>query len=137
MGGGSFPLARSFSENKKREVAVLVDMVGKLNIARTTVMGRMSRVVFCDWSIIRFLGDPRARWALNWRLQISPPVLPRAVEPIGGTPDVRTYSDASATDGGLATVARRRQNFVALLTGSPHDALSTSPAGTHEIYGPE
>ena len=115
-------------------------MVGKFYFAQTSVMGTVGRVALRPSfdSAMRWGGKvgPRAIWSLNGRLQKLPSIAPRALDLSGAQADVRIYSDAQVTDGGLAAVARFLQNFFVLLKGDTRDALIRAPAATDRIFRP-
>ena len=68
-----------------------------------------------------------------------PDMAPRLIRPIGHLVDVRIYSDACTTGGGLAAVAlfSGDRQVTVLLTGAADKKLLRSLEATNEIYGLE
>ena len=82
----------------------------------------------------------RSRWASSSRIRLLPNAAPRIIRLVCPTLDVRRYSDAGATDGGLAAVAffaRRGDDFTVLLQDVAEDVLIRSVLQAHEICGLE
>ena len=84
--------------------------------------------------------DGRARWAIEGWARLLPDLAPRIKRPVGRTVDVRIYSDACATDGGMAAASlfsRSAGDFTVVLTGNAEPLLLEGIADTDEISGLE
>ena len=124
-------------------LAELQKLVGKLNFAQTATMGKVGRVALRPLYDMVMRGggqlDKRSRWALEWWVRLLPDMAPRMIRPIGHLVDVRIYSDACTTGGGLAAVAlfSGNEEVTVLLTGTADKKLLKSLETTNEIYGLE
>ena len=131
------------SKEKHVCFAELQKLVGKLNFAQTATMGKVGRVALRPLydMIMRGGGqlDKRSSWALNWRLRLLPDMAPRLIKPIGSLVDVRIYSDACTTGGGMAAVAlfSGTKEVTVLMTGVADKKLLRSLETTNEIFGLE
>ena len=72
-------------------------------------MGKVGRVALRPLYDLVMTGggrlDKRTRWALDWRIRLLPAMAPRVVKPISCVVDVRIYSDACTTEGGMTAIA--------------------------------
>ena len=134
----------SILRGKEVFLAQLQKLVGKLNFAQTAVMGKVGRVALRPLYDLVMRGggklDRRTRWALNWWTRLLPVMSPRIVKPVGCTADVRIYSDACTTGGGMAAIAlfsRPTGEFMVQLKGKAEDLLLKSLKETNEIFGLE
>ena len=135
---------KQITEQKQVSLPQLQRLVGKLNFAQTSTMGKTGRVAMRPVFALVMRGggqrNERSRWALKWRLRLLLNRAPRMVKPIGRTVDVRIYSDACATRGGMAAVAffsRRHEIFAVLIKGAAEHMLLESLKETNGIFGLE
>ena len=135
---------KAILQEKEIFLAQMQKLVGKLNFAQTAVMGKVGRVALRPLYDLVMRGggklDNRTRWALNWWIRLLPAMSPRIVKPVGSEADVRIYSDACTTGGGMAAIAlfsRPAGEFMVQLKGKAEDLLISSLAETNEIFGLE
>ena len=97
-----------------------------LNFERTSVMGRVGRVALRPLYDLAMRGggklDIRPRWALSWRIQLSPKVAARITKPIGRAVDVGICLDACAAD-----FANILDEFAVLLKGAAEAQRVSQP----------
>ena len=108
-------------------------LVGKLNFAQTAVTGSLGRLALRPLYDLVMRGggvlDKRARWALDWWIRLLPAMAPRIAKPISCAVDVRIYSDACTTEGGMAAIAllpRPPGEFMVQLKRKAEDLLRAS-----------
>ena len=80
--------------------------------------------------------DKRTMLALGWWIRLLPATAPKIVKPISRTVGVRIYSDASATEEGLAAIALSsgtKGEFTVLLEGKAEKVSLDSLEETDEI----
>ena len=121
-------------------------LVDKLNFAQVSLMGKVGRVALRPpYDVVTRKGGKhakrgrRARGRQEWQIKLSPVLAPRSKQPIGGAVDVRIYSDACATGGGMAAGALspiQGTEFTVLLEGTAK-ALADSLMETNGIFGLE
>ena len=111
-------------------VAQMQGLVGRRNFAQPDVLGRIEWLALCPQYDLVMRGggklDPRSRSFLSWRPQQLPSVAPRIIRPVGGTVDVRMYSNECFKDRGLAVVAcfrHCRDDFPVSPTGAADATL--------------
>ena len=121
------------SEKRKSFLSQMRKLVGILNFAQTSVVGKVGRVA------LRSLEDLLIRRA-GWALQLVATLLPKMASMVpklrGSAADVGIFSDACTADGGTAAIAlfaKPRGELMALLRGAAEKVLLGSLYETNEI----
>ena len=122
-------------------VAQMRGLVGQRNFALSAVMGKIGWLALRPQNDLVIGGggklDPRSRSALSWRPRQLPIVAPRRIRPVGGTVDVRVYSDERAVERGLDVVACLRHGrdvFPVLTTGAADATLFECLIWRQQLY---